>query len=108
MSHIIRFVNLSKTFAKPEALAELQATCEPAMFGRNDETILDETYRKAGKMDTSEFALRFDAQRDGLLDVVRSSLLLGEQSRRSITAQLYKLNVYGMSLRLALRYKLTA
>ena len=68
------------------------------MFGRNDKTILDETYRKAGKMDTSEFVLRFDAQRDGLLDVVRSSLLSGEQSRRSIVAQLYKLNIYGTSL----------
>ncbi|KAI0806600.1 hypothetical protein C8Q74DRAFT_1223153 [Fomes fomentarius] len=90
-----KFVNLSKMLAKPEALAELQATCEPAMFGRNDKTILDETYRKAGKMDTSQFALHFNAQCDGLLDVVRSSLLLGEQSRRSITAQLYKLNVYG-------------
>ena len=60
--------------------------------------MLDETYRKAGKMDTSEFVLRLDVVKSGLLSIVCSSLLSGDRSRRSVTAELYKLNVYGEHL----------
>lgn len=90
-----RFLNLSKTANNPDALNSLQSACEPARFGRNTETVLDETYRKAGKLDTSEFLVRLDVVKSGLLDVVCSSLLSGDKSRRSVTAELYKLNVYG-------------
>ena len=100
---VSRFVSLCQTSDNRQPLDELQSACEPAMFGRNDQTILDESYRKAGKLDISDFVLRFDAQRAGLVDVVRSSLLAGEQSRRAITAELYKLNVYGTCLRVPQR-----
>ena len=93
-----RYVNLSDTANNPEALDHLQSACEPAAFGRNTETVLDETYRKAGKMDTSEFVLRLDVVKSGLLSIVCSSLLFGDKSRRSVTAELYKLNVYGEQL----------
>ncbi|KAI0715766.1 hypothetical protein C8T65DRAFT_770626 [Cerioporus squamosus] len=90
-----RFINLSNTANSIDALDSLQAACEPAAFGRNTETVLDEAYRKARKMDTSEFLVRLDVVKSGLLDVVSSSLLSGDSSGRSVSAELYKLNVYG-------------
>ncbi|KAJ8693897.1 hypothetical protein PTI98_008844 [Pleurotus ostreatus] len=38
----------------------LAKLCEPATFGRNQEDLLDETYRKAGKMDIENFAMNID------------------------------------------------
>ncbi len=90
-----RFLNLGNAANSHAALDSLQSACEPARFGRNTETVLDETYRKAGKMDTSEFLIRMDVVQSGLLDVVCSSLLSGDKSRRNVTTELYKLNVYG-------------
>ncbi len=76
----------------------LAAQCQPATFGRNDEDVLDETYRKAGKLDVEQFMLAFDAERAGLIDVVRTCLFPGEEETKHIKAELYKLNVYGASL----------
>ncbi|GJE94435.1 2OG-Fe(II) oxygenase [Phanerochaete sordida] len=75
-----------------EALAK---ACEPASFGRNNEAILDETYRKAGKMDATDFCTKFDPVSCRLLDTLREALLEGHDADRSIRAELYKLNVYG-------------
>lgn len=59
----------------------------------------DETYRKAGKLDASDFMLRFTPETVGLLDIVRAELLVeGLRSTESIRAELYKLNVYGESI----------
>ena len=49
-----------------EALNQLERACEPATFGRNDEDVLDETYRKAGKMDSDNFLLGLDVERSRL------------------------------------------
>lgn len=76
-------------------LQELEETCDAATFGRNQETVLDETYRKAGKMDVENFVMRFDAERSGLIDVVRAGLLTGSCEKKGIDVELYKLNVYG-------------
>lgn len=76
-------------------LQELEETCDAATFGRNQETVLDETYRKAGKMDVENFVMRFDAERSGLIDVVRAGLLTGPREKKGIDVELYKLNVYG-------------
>ena len=54
------------------ALNELERACEAATFGRNQETVLDESYRKAGKMDVERFMSGLDVDKSGLLDVVRS------------------------------------
>ncbi|KDQ18308.1 hypothetical protein BOTBODRAFT_171175 [Botryobasidium botryosum FD-172 SS1] len=77
---------------KVKALAE---ACTKATFGMAQEDILDETYRKAGKMDVDCFALNFNPTSTGLLDRVRDDLLGLEPGMRNIRAELYKLNVYG-------------
>ena len=66
-------------------------------FGKGTETVLDETYRKAGKMDPENFKTGLDVDACGLVDTVQTSLL-PENSLRDFTADLYKLNVYGQSL----------
>ena len=86
--------------ATPEQLDRLAAACDPATFGRNREDVYDETYRKAGKLDTANFAVKFDPTRCGIVDIIQASIV--EEGRRrmaglGVRAELYKLNVYGMS-----------
>ena len=78
-----------------EELDKLQEACQPATFGRNDEDVYDETYRKAGKMDADNFMVGFDAERSGLIEAVRTLLFPGEEEEKRVKAELYKLNVYG-------------
>jgi hypothetical protein len=75
-------------------LEQLSQACEPASFGVNEKEVLDETYREAGKMDPDHFASLLDPVRTGLIEIIRSYLLEGRQSRNYITAKLHKLNVY--------------
>ncbi len=82
----------------PDALDRLEKVCQPATFGLNDKDVLDESYRKAGKLDIDSFMLGFDAERTGLLDAVRMALFPGREETRSIDAELYKLNIYGECL----------
>ena len=70
---------------------------ERATFGRNNEDVLDESYRKAWKMDTSHFACQFDVVKTGILDIVHDQLLHYAKNTKNLEAHLYKLNVYGMS-----------
>ncbi|CAI6289386.1 unnamed protein product [Periconia digitata] len=70
--------------------------CQPASFGRGGEAVLDEKYRKAGKLDRSEFATNFCPYEAGIIDVL-TQLLVPEYKYRnlnSIKAELYKLNIY--------------
>ena len=64
-----------------------------------DQDVYDETYRKAGKLDRTDFALvDFSPDAVGLLDEVRNELLIeGLAQSARILAELYKLNVYGTS-----------
>ena len=70
----------------------------------NQEDVYDETYRMARKMDASDFALKFDPTRLGLIDSIRTEMLEeGRELRktkpelaRDVNAELYKLNVYGV------------
>ncbi|TFY76121.1 hypothetical protein EWM64_g7892 [Hericium alpestre] len=80
--------------ADPDELQRLSDACDRATFGLNHEDVLDETYRKAGKMDTSCFSTPIVPERNGLLDIVRANLLEGVDSTRPIQVELYKLNVY--------------
>ncbi|EIM86235.1 uncharacterized protein STEHIDRAFT_157738 [Stereum hirsutum FP-91666 SS1] len=86
-------VNLAS--ASPEELQNLGDACEPATFGRNQEHVLDETYRKAGKMDTTSFATSIIPERTGLIDAISTQLLDGPDSTHPVALELYKLNVYG-------------
>ncbi|KAL1733503.1 hypothetical protein EV714DRAFT_269812 [Schizophyllum commune] len=75
-----------------EQLCHLEQACAPATFGRNQEDVLDETYRKAGKMDNADFCVNYTPP-DGVLGLIREELF--EKSECQLRYELYKLNVYG-------------
>ena len=56
---------------------------------------MDETYRKAGKMDSDRFAPILDLFHTDLMKIIHDCLLEGTESTRRIKTELYKLNVYG-------------
>ena len=87
-------MDFTKSASNAQALSQLADACEPAKFGRGTETLLDETYRRAGKMDTENFTSGLDVDACGIVDTVQTGLL-PMNSLRNITAKLYKLNVYG-------------
>ncbi|KAJ7760682.1 hypothetical protein DFH07DRAFT_1059997 [Mycena maculata] len=78
-------------------LAHLAAACQKATFGVDQADVLDETYRKAGKMDPSKLATRLDIVTSGILAAIRPDILQGQNvdTAKVLTAELYKLNVYG-------------
>ncbi|SMQ55830.1 unnamed protein product [Zymoseptoria tritici ST99CH_3D7] len=73
-------------------LQHLIQACTPASFGLNGRDIHDANYRKAGKLDTTDFATSFCPYETGIVDVINQVLVtdpcLGTR------AELYKLNVY--------------
>ena len=81
-----------------EQLRYLAETCEHATFGRAHEDVLDESYRKAGKLDKTHFASNFHPVSSGLIDKIRDVLLEGYGFDFDIRVELYKLNVYGTPL----------
>ncbi len=99
------FVNASE-----DDLKNLADACAPATFARNQEDIHDETYRRAGVLDTAEFAIGFDPVSSGVIGSIEDLLLEGhKRSDVRLVHGLYKLNVYGEHIRCsALRYRLKA
>ncbi|KAL1708448.1 hypothetical protein EV121DRAFT_287571 [Schizophyllum commune] len=79
--------------------ADLQAlsdACQPATFGLNNTDVYDESYRLARKMDTKDFATKFDPEDCGLLDLIADDFLdCGSDVKSRVICELYKLNVYG-------------
>ena len=86
-------------FLRLVELEHLPKACQPATFGVNREDVLDESYRKAGKIDAMDFATKFVLEDSSLIHVVRSELLEGHDTNKAIKAELYKLNVYGRARR---------
>lgn len=81
-----------------DAVSNLSGACQPATFGLNKEDVLDETYRKAGKLDGDKIAWRFNpSDKDGFVNQVASTLFPWETLKTGIRFELYKLNVYGDS-----------
>ncbi|KAF8196338.1 hypothetical protein K438DRAFT_1968053 [Mycena galopus ATCC 62051] len=78
-------------------LMELESACQKATFGVDQADVLDEMYRKAGKIDLNKFASRLDVVSSGLLDAISPDMLVGQSvdSDQVLRAELYKLNVYG-------------
>ena len=76
-------------------MQKLSDACQPASFGRGGADVLDESYRKAGKLDRDHFASTFDPEQSGLLHAIRHFVLEGHESNKSLRVELYKLNVYG-------------
>ena len=94
---VCRHINLST--ATSEQLDELQHACTAATFGRGDENVLDESYRKAGKLDVTQFSMNLNPERAGLVRAIQPRLL-GSKESRSMRLELYKLSVYGESFTL--------
>lgn len=76
--------------------------CQPATFGADGRDVLDETYRKAGKLDSGIFCTDFHPHDCGIVDAVQQILLPSTVPARQlglgsgsygIRAELYKLNV---------------
>jgi hypothetical protein len=91
-----RHINLAN--ATPEKLEQLAQACEPASFGLKQECVLDESYRKAGKMDPDCFSSKMDLSHTDLINIIRGYLLEGTESTNNVKPELYKLNVYSTHL----------
>ncbi|KAH0292486.1 hypothetical protein KCU62_g1893, partial [Aureobasidium sp. EXF-3399] len=70
----------TKTTKDPGFL-NLISTCEPATFGREGRDVYDEQYRKATKLDTSDFCTDFCPYETGIIDIV-SQLLMPSIKRK--------------------------
>ena len=66
-----------------DELKHLAESCDVATFGVNNEDVHDESYRKAGKLDTEHFAAGFDPIGTGPLGVIQTGID-GEGQRVSI------------------------
>ncbi|KAK9774386.1 putative 2og-fe oxygenase family protein [Seiridium cardinale] len=80
-------------------LVKLLRDMQPATFGLRGQDVLDETYRKASKMDTTQFCTTFNPYELGIIDVIAQALLptidtVKDGNKRAVRAELYKLNVY--------------
>ena len=84
----------------------MAGACQRATFGVEQKDVLDESYRKAGKMDPSEFATQFTVMPE-LIDAIRDTLLQSRVDQGPIRVELYKLNVYGTRLPRVLHFLLT-
>ncbi|KAI0262426.1 hypothetical protein BC834DRAFT_387723 [Gloeopeniophorella convolvens] len=80
--------------ATPEQLEQLTQACQRATFGVKNEDVMDESYRKAGKMDADCFATPLMSDHPDLVKLVRGYFLEEPDSSRKIRIELYKLNVY--------------
>ncbi|KAF2768460.1 hypothetical protein EJ03DRAFT_343955 [Teratosphaeria nubilosa] len=91
-------VTLPTDDAESTPLKKLFAACTPASFGRGQHEVLDDTYRKAGKLDTDRFATNFCPYACGIIDIVSQMLppnvISPGSEKRSVRAELYKLNIY--------------
>jgi hypothetical protein len=83
------------TTATEQELNEFTNECDLATFGLNNADVLDESYRKARKLDKVHFACNFNPERSGLIDAVLNTLLEGQDEDKEVEVELYKLNVYG-------------
>jgi hypothetical protein len=79
-------------------LEDLSAACQAATFGRGSEDVLDETYRKAGKLDSEDFSTKIHYEVTKMLASSLSVLYDGddlEEMLSRVIPELYKLNLYG-------------
>ncbi|KAL4739206.1 hypothetical protein BDV11DRAFT_170239 [Aspergillus similis] len=98
---IIEGERATASFSCGDTLRRLVADCDPASFGRGEEDVIDPEYRRAGKINTGQFATSFHPADFGILENIAQVLLPSISNEtdnqlgfRKITAELYKLNVY--------------
>ena len=93
----VRRSAINTACASDEELSVLADACSVAPFGRGAEAVVDDSYRKAGKLDLPHFAIPFDPVNTALASGIKVSVLEGQASNRPIRFELYKVNVYGTS-----------
>lgn len=59
------------------ALKKLLQDCAPATFGKDGVDVLDESYRKAAKLDNSQFSTTCNSHDVGIIDVIAQTVLPG-------------------------------
>lgn len=75
-------------------LGKLLKGAEPAGFGFQGKEVIDESYRKASKLDASTFTTNFCPYEAGVIDIIGQALLPRTPGEfQGIRAELYKLNV---------------
>ncbi|ORY40265.1 hypothetical protein BCR33DRAFT_373634 [Rhizoclosmatium globosum] len=74
------------------AVNDVLEASSPAAFGYKSETVVDNTYRKAWKIDGSNISTTFDVYGSGIVEQIQKTLLA---SGAGVRAELHKLNVYG-------------
>ncbi|KAI5076475.1 hypothetical protein GOP47_0008540 [Adiantum capillus-veneris] len=72
-------------------VGKLVAACTEASFGKGTETMFDPTYRRSLKLEPKDFLTSFELHSSQILEDIKRVLV---PNTDSITAQLYKLNVY--------------
>lgn len=92
----------------------LLGECQPATFGIGGVDVLDESYRKASKLDNTQFSTNFNPYDYGIVDTISQVLFpsvdksssedLGLELR-GVRAELYKLNVGFRYSSRSFRYK---
>ena len=88
------------------ALLQLIDDCAPAPFGKNGKDVLDDSYRKAVKLESDQFLTSFNPYDVGIIGAIAQKLLPGVAGPMiekgdygtwseclSVVAELYKLNV---------------
>ena len=86
-SQFYRWLDLSK--ATETQLESLVKACAPATFGADNKDILDLSYRKAGKMDATDFMAHFHPELSGLSEFARGQLLEGDEDLKGMRTELY-------------------
>lgn len=90
-------LNLPLESSTSENLARLLSDMAPATFGRGGEHVFDESYRKAMKLDPSQFSVDFCPYECDIVEAIAQVLLptlpVDARNLRGVRAELYKLNV---------------
>ncbi|KAF9017792.1 hypothetical protein BDZ89DRAFT_1140493 [Hymenopellis radicata] len=90
---VSHYLNLAT--ATEDELSRLISFSDAAPFGRGNETVLDDTYRKAHKLDVSQFSTVFDLAGTPILNKVSQDLVdMTVSLKRAVRAERYKLNIY--------------
>lgn len=72
----------------------LVKSTQPASFGLHGKDVIDESYRKASKLDPTAFLTSFCPYEVGIIDTIGQALLpLPGNNSQGVRAELYKLNV---------------
>lgn len=80
------------------SLNALVHDCQPATFGQSGKDIYDESYRRAGKLDESNFSTNFHPADYGITAALAQALLPAvansKSELRGVHVESYKLNIY--------------